>query len=394
MGNTGIEVTKTLYTPEDIARNADYWEFGIDPGSGFAIAYGTPVKIRVEGRQEIKERGNTYTLVIPSQIGTISLDELVAGRALQEGAKPATVLESEEYILRLPTSKTDKVVGKWAEIEGKNTTAAKGLAERYWGQHGLELTLTLISAITQAPKVSIRLITGLPWSLYEVPGNRTRVIQNLEGTHHYKFNGEERECSILVGAIVAEGYAPIAYADELDDDQLSVDIGERTVNALYTHNLTILYDRCRSEMFGIGNTNDAIIHRIKRDYHKEIKLSVVRDYLTKFATGAYLPPLKTGKKMLEDRDLKAIYEDQINTDWIPIQTMMGTLLNVEGAEVGSNIRRLFLSGGGAAIYHTRFQSYLPSTNIILVEQSQEKNAEYYHDLAKTIERSKPNAWKR
>ena len=49
MANTGTETTKTFYTAEEIAKNADYWEVGIDPGTGFSIAYGTPVKIRIDG---------------------------------------------------------------------------------------------------------------------------------------------------------------------------------------------------------------------------------------------------------------------------------------------------------------------------------------------------------
>ena len=394
MANTGTETTKTFYTAEEIAKNADYWEVGIDPGTGFSIAYGTPVKIRIDGRHEIKERGDTYKLMMPSLVGDISLDELVAGRGLVEGAKPSSVLQAQEYVMRLPGMKMDKVVGKWAEIEGKRYTPAKGYAERYWGEHVKQIVLTLISAITPSPKVRVRLIVGLPWSLYEQKGNRTLVTQNLEKTHHLKFNGEEREITILVGAVVAEGYAPIAYADEIDGDQLSCDIGERTMNALYAHGLVILYDRCKSEELGVGNVNDAIIKRIKRDYGKVLKLSEVRDYLRKFTAGEYLPPLKTSSKTLEHADLLAIFEDQVTTDWAPIQTMLGSLLNVEGADVGSGIERLFLSGGGAAVYEKKFHGYLPSTTIIVSEDAQDKNAQYYHDLARTIEKNKPDAWKR
>ena len=163
MANTGTETTKTFYTADEIAKSADYWEVGVDPGTGFSIGYGTPVKIRIDGRHEIKERGDTYKLMMPSLIGDISLDELVAGRALAEGAKPSSVLQPQEYILRLPEMKTDKVVGKWAEIEGKRYTPAKGYAERYWGEHVKHIVLTLISAITPSPKVRVRLVVGLPW---------------------------------------------------------------------------------------------------------------------------------------------------------------------------------------------------------------------------------------
>ena len=388
------EVSKNFFTAKEIAATADYWEVGVDPGSGFAIAYATPVKIRIEGRNEIKERGDIYKLTMPSLIGNISLEELVGSRALQEGAKPSSVLQPQEYIIRLPDAKTDKVVGKWAEIEGKSFTPAKGLAERYWGEHVKQLVLTLISAITQTPKVRVRLIVGLPWSLYEQPGNRTLVSRNLEKTHHYKFNGEECETTIIVGAVVAEGYAPIAYADEIDGDQLSCDLGERTVIALYAHGLTILYDRCKSEEYGIGNTNDAIIKRIKRDYKKALKLSEVREYLRKFTAGEYLPPLTTPVKTLEDKDLRVLFEEQITTDWTPIQTMLGAMLNVEGAGVGTDIKRLFLSGGGAAVHQKNFQNYLPSTDILLAPDAQNQNALYYHDLARTIERGKPDVWKR
>ena len=166
------------------------------------------------------------------------------------------------------------------------------------------------------------------------------------------------------------------------------------MNALYAHGLTILYDRCKSEEFGIGNINDAIIKHIKQDHGRVLKLSEVRDYLMKLTAGEYLPPLKTPTKVLEDADLRAIFEDQIATDWTPIQTMIGSLLNIEGAGVGTGIKRLFLSGGGAAVYQKKFQSYLPSTEIIITNNAQDQNAMYYHDLTRTIERGKPDAWKR
>ena len=80
---------------------------------------------------------------------------------------------------------------------------------------------------------------------------------------------EEREITILVGAVVAEGHDSIAYADEIDGDQLSCDIGERTMNALYAHGLGKSFLRqVQAQELGVGNVNDAIIKRIKRDYGK------------------------------------------------------------------------------------------------------------------------------
>lgn len=123
-GTTSISTKSS--SPHALAGQATYWEVGIDIGSDFSIAFATPVFVVDEGGRDTEYRGVTLYRKLPSIIGDIALDELVVARGWLEGTPYSKVLKEDEFILKTTFKKTDRVVGRWAEIEGKNWSAAKG----------------------------------------------------------------------------------------------------------------------------------------------------------------------------------------------------------------------------------------------------------------------------
>ena len=391
-GTTSISTKSS--SPHALAGQATYWEVGIDIGSDFSIAFATPVFVVDEGGRDTEYRGVTLYRKLPSIIGDIALDELVVARGWLEGTPYSKVLKEDEFILKTTFKKTDRVVGRWAEIEGKNWSAAKGLAERYWGPHAREIVLALLASLIVTPEATIRLITGLPYSLYLQPGGRERVKENLEGIHHFSLNGDHKQFTITVGTVIMEGYAALVYQPEIDGEQVSIDVGGRTVNFIFALGTTIIHSRCWCEEMGIGQIHEAIIKRMRRKYSYAMKLSECRELVTQYTAGAVLPALDTPTKRLEDSDLRKLIEDEITTHWMPIETRIGQALNAEGADIASTIKRVTLNGGGAYIYQQKVRAYLLHTAVVLPEGAQDQNAHYYHDLVKQLERSKADIWSR
>lgn len=375
-----------------LAGQATYWDVGIDIGSDFSIAFATPVFVANEGGRDTEYRGATTYLKLPSIIGDIAFDELVVARGWLEGTPYSKVLKEDEFVVKTTFKKTERVVGWWAELEGKNWSAAKGLAERYWGTHAREIMLALLGAMIPTQEATIRLVTGLPFSLYSQPGSRERVKENLEGVHHFSLNGVYKQFAVLVGTVIMEGYAALVYQPEIDGEQVSIDFGGRTVNFIYTHGTTIIHNRCFCEEMGIGQIHESIIKRMRRKYTSAMKLSECRDLLTRYTAGAVLPAIETPNKRLEDSDLRKLIEDEITTHWTAIETRIGQALNAEGADIASTIKRATLSGGGAFIYQHKVRAYLAHTLVVVPEDAQDQNARYYHDLVKQLERSKPDIW--
>jgi len=392
--NGTTPVSKQPSSSHMLAGQATYWEVGIDVGSDFSIAFATPVFVTSEHERDTSYRGVTLYHKLPSIIGDIAFDELVVARGWLEGTPYRKVLKDDEFILKTTFKKTDRVVGRWAEIEGKNWSAAKGLAERYWGPHAREIVLTLLGILIPVPQATIRLVTGLPFSLYAQPGSRERVKENLEGVYLFSLNGEQKEFTVLVGTVVMEGYAALVYQPEIDGEQVSIDFGGRTVNFIYALGTTIIHNRCFCEEMGIGQIHEVIIKRLRRKYEYAMKLSECRDLLMRYTSGAILPAIDTPKKRLEDADLRKLIEDEITTHWTPIEMRIGQALNAEGADMSSTIKRVTLNGGGAYIYQHKVRASLTHTTVVLPDGAQDQNAQYYHDLVVQLERSKADIWRK
>ena len=392
--NGTASVSKHLSSGSALAGQATHWEVGIDVGSDFSIAFARPVFVVDEGGRDAEYRGATLYRKMPSIIGDIAFDELVVARGWLEGTPYRKVLKEDEFVLKTTGRKTDRVVGRWAEIEGKNWSAAKGLAERYWGPHAREIVLALLGSLISAPEATIRLVSGLPFSLYAQPGSRERVKENLEGVHHFSLNGDYKQFTILVGTVVMEGYAALVYQPEIDSEQISIDVGGRTVNCIFALGTTIVHNRCWCEEMGIGQIHEALIKRLRRKYNYAMKLSECRELLAHYTAGHMLPALDTPTKRLEDSDLRKLIEDEITTHWTPIETRIGQALNALGADIASTVKRVTLSGGGAYVYQQKVRAYLSNTTVVLPEGAQDQNAQYYHDLVKQLERSKPDIWRK
>ncbi len=400
---SGIPTFEATITEEDILDKTTYWKIGIDTGTEFTTIYATPVRIVMEGNKPRAYRGQTRTQTMPSITGDISLESILATRSIGADKPVRDLLQEQEYILRIEGAKTDRVVGAWAEKEGENYTAAKGLQKRYWGPHALELILTAICSIlpTDVHKATVRLVTGLPYSLYKVQANRDKVRKYLEKIHRCTFQGDRKEITIIYGATIVEGYAGFIYAEEktpLDDgslnDQLSLDIGGRTANALWANGFTLIPSRCRCEEYGVAHIHDDVRADLLANYQIDFPYAQSQRYLQMMIRGEYLPPIKIAGGYLENAEIRALYDDKIALRWRPIETMLGSMLNKDGASLGSKIRRLILQGGGGHVFLEIVKEFIPSTEIVLLTNAASANARYYHDLIDELGDDDPHFWYR
>src|SRR5690349_15791009 len=144
--------------------------FGLDPGNSEATGViATPGKPRL--------------LTIPSEIGAGSLTQLTR---LFGGVGQARRLAADEHVLEVDGSSW--FVGRLALEQSANASSARGDITRYWSGHTLRLLMVLAGTLMNTPSFTLRLVTGLPVSVWDAKATVPLVQRSLCGTHTFRLN--------------------------------------------------------------------------------------------------------------------------------------------------------------------------------------------------------------
>jgi hypothetical protein len=368
---------------------------GFDPGSGEGSLILTPTMVE---NGKIVDRQEPLRLTIPSLLGGANFSKFVNDRSPKTTATLASVMRDGEMALRYATA--EYFVGKLAEEEGINTTSAKGAQKRYTDLHSRLLFLAMYGALVNDADSDVRLVTGVPMSLYSTE-IRNAVKQNLQGDHFFGWNGSERTVHVRVGTVTREGIKALALYGDSKTDQGVIDIGVRTTDIGRTTGQTPINKLCKAESYGVGKVHDAIIAGIKTAYRRDVKPSLAQDILKAYTAGRALPPVKVGMNPIPEHEIVSIIEQARSTEWRAIETFIDATWNVDGADVGADIERLLCIGGGSAVWQKELKAKFPQALFPVVSSlfPQEEgvagliaNAEAYHALAFDIQEVDPAIW--
>src|SRR6266508_3231298 len=165
---------------------ADLIVFGLDPGNSEATGTVAP-------------RGKGSLLTIPSDIGAGSLRELTRIRG---GSGPQVRLDPGEYVLEVDGSST--FVGTLALEQSANASTARGDVSRYWSGHTVRLLMVLAGTLINAPTFTVRIVTGLPVTVWDNEATVPQVQHALCGTHQFVLNRQPRVMQVAGVMVVME----------------------------------------------------------------------------------------------------------------------------------------------------------------------------------------------
>jgi hypothetical protein len=215
--------------------------FGLDPGNSEATGV-------------VATLGKPRLLSIPSEIGAGSLSLLTR---LFGGVGQARRLTPDEHVLEVDGSSW--FVGTLALEQSASASSARGDITRYWSGHSLRLLMVLAGTLISAPSFTLRLVTGLPVSVWDAKATVPQVQRSLCGRHAFRLNGQEREMMVEGALVVMEGAGALAAHGLAEDvPQAVIDIGGRTTELFWAQGQRPVLPRCSGFDRGVGDVADAV----------------------------------------------------------------------------------------------------------------------------------------
>lgn len=151
--------------------------------------------------------------------------EVFAGRG--QGAGAWKTLRSDEHVIE--REGIERFLGKLAVERSAAASSGRGSDARYYDGTTLDFILAgVTAALPQAAKISVRLTTLLPISLWHFA---PKVSESLRGAHSFKYNGRDMRVHVTSVSVKREAEAAFSGLDgDTSGPILVVDIGGRTVN--------------------------------------------------------------------------------------------------------------------------------------------------------------------
>ncbi len=355
---------------------------GYDPGSRIATLY-------LCAQDHLDEL--LLALSVPSIVGDGSVADLVNIRTTTDpNAQLSSLLKKHEFVLEYEGQ--EYYVGKLAEQEGKNPTAAHGVSNRYWSRHCLLLLLTLAADLIPERQFELRVVTALPVTLYRTKENRTLVKKALEGWYPFRFNGCEREVVVKVGAVVMEGMGALIQHGEETGKQAVIDIGERTIDLVAADGQTPLSNLCDGDILGVGQVADELIREIKQRYKRILSSIEAHEQLHAHVNGKPLPRLSANQQPIPADEIRCIIDKAIARVGRAINLYIAQKWNQEGGTVASNFSPVLLIGGGAHYFEPTVRTLIPLVD--RPDDPEDANPKGYLDLALSLEDVKATVWER
>lgn len=348
---------------------------GFDPGSGEAT-----LTVWQEGGDPEGETMTVASLVADGR----SLELLKRG---DHDATLADVLREGEYVLSMGAN--EYFLGD-AVFEGFNETDALGDPNRYWSNHSRILLLTLACTLIPEQAIELRLVTGLPFTLYERE-NRVKVMNSLAGYYRCNFaekgQQSDREIVVKVGYVAVEGQGILVHCGEVEGDQAVFDIGERTFDLIVANGQQLTISKCAGEEIGVGLIVDDLKEYARR-HRRVIDTVKAHEVLKAYVSGESLPKLGS----INADDLFVEIGNSIQRAGRVLKNFIGQTLTNDGEDVAAGLDRVYLAGGGAYYYRDLVYELIGEEKVIVVAEPELGNALGFCELAQQLENRKADIW--
>jgi hypothetical protein len=360
LGNHRYEHIKShgihrAFGPERRAMS-DPLVFGLDPGNS-------------EASGVMALAGKTRTLSIPSDIGAGNLTQLtrIRGGAAQFGR-----LALDEHVLEVDGSSW--FVGTLALDQSATASSARGDIGRYWSGHTLRLLMVLAGTLITERSFTLRVVTGLPVTVWDTATTVPQVLRSLCGTHAFRLNGQARVMTVTGVMVVMEGAGALAVHGLAEDvPQGVIDIGGRTTELFWAHGQRPVLPRCTGFDRGVGNVGDTLAAAFLEQHGRALTSREIRACLRAYAQGQPQPPIFVEGRPVQlheaiaraVHDVAADIRSQVSRAW----------RSSEQGKVAAEAARVLLIGGGAYYFAPLLRALIPHLEV--PKQAEHANAQGY-----------------
>jgi hypothetical protein len=337
--------------------------FGLDTGNSEATGVLGP-------------SGNSRLLTIPAEIGADQLRDL---QRIRGGAGAKGRLASGEYVLEVDGA--SYFVGRLALEQSAETSSARGDVARYWSGHTLRLLMVLAGALIKEPNFALRVITGLPISVWDLASTVPRVQHTLCGTHHFRLNGHARVMTVEAALVVMEGAGALAIHGVAEDvPQAVIDTGGRTSNLFWAQGQRPVVPRCAGFARGVGDIADLLAAWFLDHYGRELAPREQRTILWSAAQRKPHRPIFVDGTAVE---LGAETQRIIAQVGMDIRSQVSRIWrSSELGKVAAEAAHLLYVGGGAYYFAPLLRESIPA--LIVPKHPEVANAEGYLALGQQL----------
>jgi Actin like proteins N terminal domain len=313
--------------------------------------------------------GNSRILTIPAEIGAGQLRDL---QRIRGGAGAQGHLALGEYVLEIDGASC--FVGRLALEQSAEASSARGDVARYWGGHTLRLLMVLAGALIKQPSFTLRVVSGLPITVWDMASTVPRVQQSLCGTHTFQLNGRARVMSVEAVLVVMEGAGALALHGVGDDvPQAVIDTGGRTTNLFWAQGQRPLLPRCAGFSRGVGDVGDVLAAWFLDHYGRELSPVERRDILW---SAAQRKPHRAIFVDGQPVELALEIQRMITQVGMEIRSQVNRIWrSSEQGKVAAEAAHLLYVGGGAYYFAPLLRESIPA--LVVPKHPEVANAEGY-----------------
>ncbi len=315
--------------------------FGLDAGNSEATGV-------------IASSANNHMLTIPAEIGAGQLRDL---QRIRGGAGTKGRLASGEYVLEVDGASF--FVGRLALEQSAEVSSARGDVSRYWSGHTLRLLMVLAGTLIKEASFTLRVVTGLPITVWDMTMTVPRVQQSLCGTHTFRLNGHDRVMRVEAVLVVMEGVGALAVHGVAEDvPQAVIDTGGRTTNLFWAQGQRPVLPRCTGFPRGVGDVADALAAWFLDQYGRELTAIERRDILWSAAQRKPHRPIFVDGQPVE---LALEIQRMITQVGMDIRSHLSRLWrSSEQGKVAAEAARVLYVGGGAYYFAPLLRESIPA----------------------------------
>lgn len=303
----------------------------------------------------MSDSGNHMSLTIPSYVGSGTLAELKRLR----GGIGEDKLGTNEYILEY--SGRPHYIGQLALEYSADADSKRGDVSRYWTGHSLRLLLSIVGTIVDADHFPIRVVTGLPVSIWSKK-TVEQAQRSLLGEHCFVLNGRKRQVDVLDVAVIMEGAgALIVHGKTNDVPQAVVDVGGRTTDLFWARGMKPAPERCAGLPVGVEKVADLLVQTIADQHGRYLSPDETQKILRAFSAKAKLPIVYAdGIPIKFDDQVKALI-DSVASE---ITSFVSRRWRSEDrGNVAAEAAQVLLIGGGAYYFAGHMQEIIAHLHV-------------------------------
>lgn len=318
-------------------------------------------------------------ITAPNYLSDGRLDDLTGLRA---GAGERGVLKSDEYVVEYDGR--SYFFGKLAVEQGKDPRNNVGDNGRYWS-HNLIALMALAGATYTEDRIILRIVTGLPISVYKNRDTRDEIARRLTqaGEYRYRLNGRDRTLVISDVKIVMEGQAAALLhgAKNTRATQALIDLGGRTTGFIYLEDGQTVPDKCGMLEAGVEKVGQTLIGLVRDTHKKTLKPRDVRKALRSWLIDKGRAVVTVAGK---DVDITALVDQAVRAVAGDIESHARKLwTDGDDLRIAVDCAQVALVGGGAYYFSDHLTSVI-ATTVKVASEPEMASARAYKTLADRV----------